>query len=204
MKPTRRSWIAYPDRYVITPSVGSKWPFLWWRWSKNWTLFTPALACQTTITLETCFPGRNSIIYFCSTFPISFLMAESFWLHLCQGLRALTVPILRGHLRPLNSHSLMLICVIIQFVLLFDKVLAFCQYFSNVQMRHRQINIIIVVKKLLAWRCPVTSLERTLSLILKPIFRLGTNVVSKNLLQVRILEKISKSSITISYIPFLK
>ena len=40
----------------------------------------------------------------------------------------------------------MLICVIIQFVFLFDKVLAFCQYFSNVQMRHRQINIIIVVK----------------------------------------------------------
>ena len=146
MKPTRRSWIAYPDRYVITPSVGSKWPFLWWRWSKNWTLFTPALACQTTITLKICFPGRNSIIYFCSTFPISFLTTESFWLHLCQGLRALTVPILRGHLRPLNSHSLMLICVIIQFVLLFDKVLAFCQYFSNVQMRHRQINIIIVVK----------------------------------------------------------
>ena len=52
----------------------------------------------------------------------------------------------RGHLRPLNSHFQMLICVIIQFVLLFDKVLAFCQYFSNVQMRHRQINIIIVVK----------------------------------------------------------
>ena len=155
MKPTRRSWIAYPDRYVITPSVGSKWPFLWWRWSKNWTFFTPALACQTTITLKTCFPGRNSIIYFCSTFPISFLMAESFWLHLCQGLRALTVPILRGHLRPLNSHSLMLICVIIQFVLLFDKVLAFCQYFSNVQMRHRQINIIIVVKNF--WRGGVLS-----------------------------------------------
>merc|ERR1711962_1038846 len=41
---------------------------------------------------------------------------------LCQGLRALTVPILRGHLRPLNIYSLMLICVIVQFVLLFDKV----------------------------------------------------------------------------------
>ena len=155
MKPTRRSWIAYPDRYVITPCVGSKWSFLWWRWSKNWTPFTPALACQTTITLETCFPGRNSIIYFCSTFPISFFTTESFWLHLCQGLRALTVPILRGHLRPLNSHFQMLICVIIQFVLLFDKVLAFCQYFSNVQMRHRQINIIIVVKKL--WRGGILS-----------------------------------------------
>ena len=31
----------------------------------------------------------------------------------------------RGHLRPFNSHFQMLKCVIIQFVLLFDKVLAF-------------------------------------------------------------------------------
>ena len=88
--------IAYPDRYhITTPSVGSKWPFLWWRWSKNWRPFTPALACQTTITLKTCIPGRNSIIYFCSTFPISFLTYEWFWWHWCQGLLGLTVPIIR-------------------------------------------------------------------------------------------------------------
>ena len=69
-------------------------------------------------------------------------------------------------------------------------------------MRHRQINI-IVVKKTLAWRYPVTSLERTLSLILKPIFLLGTNVVSKNLLQVRILGEIH-FSLRVTILLFIK
>ena len=96
----------------------------------------------------------------------------------------------RGHLRPFNSHFQMLKCVIIQVVLLFDKVLAFV----NISVKYKYYivrSIYHCCKKLLAWRCHATSLERMLSLILKPIFRLGTNVVSKNLLQVRILDKIS-------------
>ena len=152
--------IAYPDRYhITTPSVGSKWPFLWWRWSKNWRPFTPALACQTTITLKTCIPGRNSIIYFCSTFPISFLTYEWFWWHWCQGLRGLTVPIIRdqkikaiwGPLTVISDAEMRhnSICSSVR------QGLGFCQYSSKIQVLHRQINIIIVVKNF--WRGGVLS-----------------------------------------------